>query len=187
MLLIHTLLISFVNPFCNTALFYRPTVHRRTSLFLETDLLKSLEPPSGGELKLLTHLNAGSWTYNWLMYISSQYTEDFDEHYYMDFFNMRTLSSAYTSPTYFYLGFYPDGVNCKNGPKYLGLFELQTTKRIFNTKYIVENPYYVDGDSKLLEFKKSLIHLTDTAFVFLNYKELNRPEQLRYYMSWNYD
>ena len=100
---------------------------------------------------------------------------------------MRTLSSAYTSPTYFYLGFYPDGVNCKNGPKYLGLFELQTTKRIFNTKYIVENPYYVNGDSKLLEFKKSLIYLTDTAFVFLNYKELNRPEQLRYYMSWNYD
>ncbi len=187
MLFIPTLLISFVNSFHNTVSVYRPAVHSRTSLFLETDLLKSLEPPSGGELKLSTHLNTGSWAYNWLMYMSSEDTKDFDEHYYMDFFNMRTLSSVYTNPNFFYIGFYPDDLKCKHGPKYIGLFELQYIKRIFNTKCIIENPYYLDTDSKLIEFKKKVIHLTDKADVVLNYKELNRPEQLRYYMSWNYD
>ena len=75
-------------------------------------LIHSLEPPSGGSLKLLTYLNAGSWAYNWLMYISSDNTPNFDEHYYMDYFNMRGLSSMLTNTDFFYLGYFVQWLTC---------------------------------------------------------------------------
>ena len=38
----------------------------RVKIFMNDSLAKSLEPPSGGELKLLTHLNAENWAHNWV-------------------------------------------------------------------------------------------------------------------------
>ena len=67
------LLFSFIAPFYKNI--YRPCAIPRSSPFLEeSSLIHSLEPPSGGSLKLLTHMNAASWTYNWLMYISADDT-----------------------------------------------------------------------------------------------------------------
>ena len=92
-------ILSFIVPIHNNII-YKPVVSPRASLFLETDLIHSLEPPSGGSLKLSTHLNAASWSYNWLMYISADDTPEFDEHYYMDYFNMRGLSNIYTNANF---------------------------------------------------------------------------------------
>jgi len=161
----------------------------RSNIFLtERDVLySSLEPPSGGQLKLLTHLNAASWSQNWLMYISSKHTPEFDEHYYMDYFNMRGMSNIYIDRNFFYLGFFPDNIITKKGPRYISLFELDNPKRLFSCKIIIENPQYIMYNSSLKEFKNEIKHLTDDAYVFFNYNELNRPEQIRYYLEWNYN
>ena len=161
------------------------SVRRKLNIVMNDTLIHSLEPPSGGSLKLLTYLNAGSWSYNWLMYISSDNTPNFDEHYYMDYFNMRGVSSMLTNTDFFYLGYFPDGLS-NYGPKYIGLFELQQNARIFNTKIIIENPHYIESESKLTDFKEEIIQLTEVAEVFFKYSELDRPEQLRYFLEWNY-
>tara|TARA_X000001036_G_scaffold40404_2_gene32547 strand:- start:2487 stop:3053 length:567 start_codon:yes stop_codon:yes gene_type:complete len=181
-----SLLFSFIAPFYKNV--YRPCVYTRSSPFLEeSSLIHSLEPPSGGSLKLLTNLNAGSWTYNWLMYISADDTPDFDEHYYMDYFNMRGMSNIYTNANFFYLGYFPENVKCNKGPMYIALFELLHSKRVFNCKIIVENPHYIMYNSTLKEFKQELKQLTDSAYVFFKYTDLNTPGQLRYYLDWNYE
>lgn len=157
----------------------------RCHIICDEDLSLSLIPPSGGELKLLTSLNAENWAYNWLMMISSENTPEYDEHYYMDLFNLRGMANMFTTEQYFYLGFFPSGKFCHEGPKYIGLFELQHSARIMNTKILVENPHYIQEDSHFENFKESLIILTDASHVFLNYNELNRPGQIRFYYLWN--
>tara|TARA_B100000085_G_C18496365_1_gene493498 strand:- start:155 stop:559 length:405 start_codon:yes stop_codon:yes gene_type:complete len=132
-------------------------------------------------------MNAASWSYNWLMYISADDTPEFDEHYYMDYFNMRGACNMYTNSKFFYLGYFPDNIRCNEGPMYIALFELMYSKRIFNCKIIIENPHYLDYDSTLKQFKEEIIYLTDSANVFLKYKDLKREGQLRYYLDWNYE
>ena len=107
-----------------------------------SNLIRSLEPPSGGELKLLTHLSAEQWSHNWILYIANSEVQ-YSDHYYLDY-----------------------------------------KKRIFNTKCIIENPYYMDGDSELTNFKKHIIDLTESAYVFFKYTDLNTPGQVRYYLEW---
>lgn len=180
------LFLSFIVPLPNN-LVYKTNVPPRATLYLDNDLIHSLEPPSGGSLKLLTNLNAGSWSYNWLMYISAEDTPEFDEHYYMDYFNMRGMSNIYTNSNFFYLGYFPDNIICNEGPMYIALFELLHSKRIFNCKIIIENPHYIMYDSTLKEFKQEIKQLTDTAYVFFKYSDLNTHGQLRYYLDWNYE
>ncbi len=166
---------------------YKPNVNIRTFIYMKPDLQNSLEPPSGGSLKILTHLNAASWAQNWLMYISAEDSPVFDEHYYMDYFNMRGLCNIYTNTNFFYMGYYPENINCNEGPMYISLFELLPAKRIFNCKIIMENPRYLEYNSTLKDFKTEIKRLTDTAYVFFQYTDLNTPGQLRYYLEWNYE
>ena len=147
----------------------------------------SLVPPSGGELKLLTHLNVENWAYNWISMISDEQTGFYDEHFYLNLFYMRGMTNMYTSPEYFYIAFFPDAKFSSLGPRYIGLFYLETSNRIINTKLIIENPHYIGDDSTILNFRNSIIELTDSADVFFNFKELDRPGQLRYYYSWYYN
>lgn len=149
-------------------------------------LERSLEPPSGGELKLLTYLNAQILSQKWLEYVSNN-ENYFDEHFTLDYMNMKGLSSMYITSDFFYLGFFPDGKITNDGPKYIGLFNLDHRKRIFHTKFIIENPYIVNDETKLKKFKEYLIELTDDAYVFFDYKQLNVPGQLRYYLEWTYN
>ncbi len=181
-----TAILSFIVPLPNNNV-YRPRVSPRSTPHLDANLMHSLEPPSGGSLKLLTHLNAASWSHNWLTYISADGTPEFDEHYYMDYFNMRGLSNIYTNTDFFYLGYYPDEMRCNEGPMYIALFELLHSKRVFNCKIIIENPHYIHYNSTLKEFKHEVKYLTDTAYVFFKYTDLNTPGQLRYYLDWNYE
>lgn len=166
-------------------LFYCKHSCRTNIPYLESNstLEMSLEPPSGGELKLLTHLNAENWAHNWVMFIANS-GQEYDDHYYLDYFTMKGMSNMYTSSEYFYLGFFPDSIITNHGPKYIGLFELQHSKRVFNTKCIIENPYYIDGNSELDLFKEYIINLTENAYVFFKYTDLNTPGQVRYYLEW---
>lgn len=178
-------IISFIFPIPDKI--YKPHVNTRSNIYMTPDLINSLEPPSGGSLKILTHLNAANWAQNWLMYISEIDSPVFDEHYYMDYFNMRGLCNIYTNTNFFYLGYYPDGVICNEGPMYISLFELLPSKRIFNCKIIMENPHYIEYNSTLKKFKYEIKFLTDKAHVFFQYTDLNTPGQLRYYLDWNYE
>ena len=151
----------------------------------EESLQKSLEPPSGGELKLLTNLNAENWAHNWLLYIANSGVE-YNDNYYNDYFTMKGMTNMYTSPEYFYLGYFPSSRITAEGPKYIGLFELQYRKRIFNAKCIIENPFYMEDESELFYFKELIIQLTESAYVFFNYKDLNKTGQVRYMLEWNF-
>jgi hypothetical protein len=159
---------------------------RHTCLFNgEDSLISSLEEFGGSpELKLLTHLNAESWANAWLMHISHETTPFFDEHYYRDYLNMLCVSSGYTSKEYFYLGFYPEEMRNIEGPKYIGVFKLLHKQRIFDTVIIIENPYYIDDPSHLINFKYILMHTTDASHIFFKFNGLKRPDQMRYYLAW---
>tara|TARA_B100000963_G_scaffold358555_1_gene383462 strand:- start:5608 stop:6183 length:576 start_codon:yes stop_codon:yes gene_type:complete len=179
---------SFVNCFIKTPGILVHNVKPRTTIFLDENstLSHALVPPSGGELKLLTHLSVENWAHNWLMYIANSGVE-YDDHYYMDYLNMKGMANMYTSTEYFYLGFYPDNIITNQGPKYIALLDLQHKKRIFNTKCLIENPYYMDGNSELSYFKELLINLTESAYVFFKFTDLNRPGQVRYYLEWKHN
>lgn len=169
---------------------YYPNVMSRTRpLYLESNLTRleqDLEPPSGGELKLMTSLSTENWAHNWILYIANE-EKEYDDHYYLDYFTMKGMANMYTSSEYFYLGFFPESTITSYGPKYIGLFHLDHAKRIFNTKCIIENPHYMDGESELGIFKEYIINLTENAYVFFNYKELNRAGQVRYYLEWKFN
>ena len=174
-------LIAFTLPM-PTKIYNTPSIPR-AKIHLETSLEKLLEPPSGGELKLLTHLSVENWAHNWVVYIANS-NLIYDDHYYLDYFNMKGMANMYTSSEYFYLGFFPDSIITNQGPKYIGLFYLNHKKRIFGAKCIIENPYYMDTSSELDAFKDHIINLTNKAYVFFDYKELDRPGQVRYYLEW---
>jgi hypothetical protein len=148
-----------------------------------TKLHNSLVPPSGGELKLLFPVSTQNWVHEWIIYISNSNTH-YDDHYYFDYFTMKGLANMYTSSEYFYLGFFPDSIITSQGPKYIGLFQLNHKARVFNTKCIIENPYYIEGESELSLFKDHIVKLTESAFVFFSYADLNSPGQVRYYLEW---
>ena len=151
----------------------------------DDSLINSLEEFGGStELKLLTHLNAEGWANSWLMHISQESTPFFDEHYYRDYLNMLSVAPSYTSKEYLYLGFYPDGNRNYDGPKYIGVFKLIHRQRTFNTIMIIENPHYIGDDSHLINFKHTLMHMTDSSRVFFKFNDLKRPEQIRYYLAW---
>jgi hypothetical protein len=174
-------LIAFILPMPTKI--YNTHIKTRTKIHLDSNLTRMLEPPSGGELKLLTHLSVENWAHNWVVYIANS-NLIYDDHYYLDYFNMKGMANMYTSSEYFYLGFFPDSIITNQGPKYIGLFYLNHKKRIFGAKCIIENPYYMDTSSELDAFKDHLINLTNSAYVFFDYKELDRPGQVRYYLEW---
>jgi hypothetical protein len=166
--------------------YIKPDIPKRTAyVSLDQNLFNSIEEYDGGaELKLLTHMNAESWANSWLMHISHETTPFFDEHYYRDYLNMLSVSASYTSKEYFYLGFYPKDSPGYDGPKYIGVFKLMHKQRIFDTIMIIENPYHLDDDSNLVNFKYIVTHMSDSAHVFFKFSGLKKPEQMRYYLAW---
>ena len=174
-------LIAFTLPM-PTKIYNAHTIPRAT-IHSQSNLTQMLEPPSGGELKLLTHLSVENWAHNWVVYIANSNLL-YDDHYYLDYFTMKGMANMYTSSNYFYLGFFPDSIITNEGPKYIGLFYLNHKKRTFAAKCIIENPYYMDTVSELETFKRHIINLTNTAYVFFEYNELDRPGQVRYYLEW---
>ena len=151
------------------------------------DFLESLTPPSGGELKLLTHLNGAAWAQNWLLHMGRNDTQLYDEHYCTECLRMKQASEMYTSEEYFYFGFYPEESKCGQfEPKYMAMFVLDPKKRILNAKLVVENPKFIHEETMLIPFEISLRKLCDESFVFFKFDELKRPGQIRYYYEWTF-
>ena len=151
------------------------------------DFLESLTPPSGGELKLLTHLNGAAWAQNWLLHMGRNDTQLYDEHYCTECLRMKQASNMYTTEEYFYFGFYPKESKCGQfEPKYMAMFVLDPKKRILNAKLVVENPKFIHEETMLIPFEISLRKLCDESFVFFKFDELKRPGQIRYYYEWTF-
>ena len=158
----------------------------KLNIYLETDF-ESMIPPSGGKIKLLTHLNAENWAHNWMTHVSK--SEEFNvrkadsDHYYLEYFIMKGMTRTYTSNNHLYLGFFPDTEIKENGPRYIALFNLE--HKSFNTKCIIQNPHMFQG-SELTIFKNSVKELTKRNNIYFNFSELNVPGQYRYFLDWYY-
>jgi hypothetical protein len=150
---------------------------------------KYIKAPLSKDLKMLTPESVIEWAKTWtyeMVHIPNQ----FPTFMFQDMFKMRDFANINSSQTYFYIGFFPKKVDLKQGPYFIGAFELAPTKREFLTHAIIQNPYYYNTNydkTKLVDFKKELLALCRDADVFLKFSNLKNTQNERYYYSWLYD
>ena len=151
---------------------------------------KYIRESTSKDLKLLTSEASIEWAKTWTLDMIHQ-PNHFPTFMFQDMFKMRDFGSINSSRTYFYIGFFPKTLNLKNGPYYVGAFELQPGKRHFITHAIIQNPYYYNNNNfdttKFVEFKRELLALCRDASVFLQFSNLKNTKDERYYFSWLYD
>ena len=150
---------------------------------------KYIKAPLSKDLKMLTPESVIEWAKTWtydMVHIPNQ----FPTFMFQDMFKMRDFANINSSQTYFYIGFFPKKVDLKQGPYFIGAFELLPLKREFLTHAIIQNPYYYNTNydkTKLVAFKKELLALCRDADVFLKFSNLKNTHNERYYYSWLYD
>jgi hypothetical protein len=151
---------------------------------------KYIRESTSKDLKLLTSEASIEWAKTWTLDMIHQ-PNHFPTFMFQDMFKMRDFGSINSSRTYFYIGFFPKTLNLKQGPYYVGAFELQPDKRHFITHAIIQNPYYYSNNNfdttKFVEFKRELLALCRDADVFLQFSNLKNTKDERYYFSWLYD
>jgi len=151
---------------------------------------KYIREPTSKDLKLLTPVSSVEWAKTWSYEMIHQ-PNHFPTFMFQDMFKMRDFGSINSSRTYFYIGFFPKTVNLKQGPYFIGAFELEPQKRQFITHAIIQNPYYFTNNNfdttKFVEFKRELLALCRDASVFLQFSNLKHTKDERYYYSWLYD
>jgi len=151
---------------------------------------KYIREPTSKDLKLLTPESSIEWAKTWTYDMIHQ-PNFFPTFMFQDMFKMRDFGNINNSRTYFYIGFFPKTLNLKQGPYYIGAFELQPSKRHFITHAIIQNPYYYSNDNfdttKFIEFKRELLALCRDASVFLQFSNLKNTKDERYYFSWLYE
>jgi hypothetical protein len=150
---------------------------------------KYIKAPLSKDLKMLTPESVIEWAKTWtydMVHIPNQ----FPTFMFQDMFKMRDFANINSSQIYFYIGFFPKKVDLKQGPYFIGAFELVPIKREFLTHAIIQNPYYYNTNydkTKLVDFKKELLALCRDADVFLKFSNLKNTQNERYYYSWLYD
>ena len=151
---------------------------------------KYIREPTSKDLKLLTPESSIEWAKTWTYEMIHQ-PNHFPTFMFQDMFKMRDFGSINCSQKYFYIGFFPKTVSLKNGPYFIGAFELQPHKRQFITHAIIQNPFYYSNtnfdSTKFVEFKRELQALCRDASVFLQFSNLKQTKDERYYFSWLYD
>ena len=151
---------------------------------------KYIREPTSKDLKLLTPESSIEWAKTWTYEMIHQ-PSHFPTFMFQDMFKMRDFGSINCSQKYFYIGFFPKTVSLKNGPYFIGAFELQPHKRQFITHAIIQNPFYYSNtnfdSTKFVEFKRELQALCRDASVFLQFSNLKQTKDERYYFSWLYD
>ena len=158
------------------------------------------------DLKLLNSIAISEWAKNWI-YEMTHEPSYYPTFMYQDMFRIRDFANENNSKRYFYIGYFPDDINLKRGPYYIGAFELNVKKKEFITYLIIQNPFYNieiitdnknddDNDNiynndesyeKIIKFKKELINMSKMAGVSLVFNDLNNDKDLRYYYSWLYE
>lgn len=146
--------------------------------------------PTSKDLKILSSFSAIEWTRTWI-YEMLHVPDYFPTFMYQDMFLLRDFGQKNNSKNYFFIGYYPDDVNLKNGPFYIGAFELIPKMREFRTHIIVQNPYYCTentyDEKKIKNFKKELMAMCNDATVFFKFSNLQNTSEQRYYYSWLYE
>lgn len=146
--------------------------------------------PTSKDLKILSSFSAIEWTRTW-MYEMLHVPDFFPTFMFQDMFLLRDFGQKNNSKNYFYIGYYPSDINLKNGPFYIGAFELVPKMREFRTHILVQNPYYctenVYDENKIKNFKKELMAMCNDATVFFKFSNLQNTSEQRYYYSWLYE
>lgn len=146
--------------------------------------------PTSKDLKLLSSFSAIEWSRTWI-YEMLHVPDYFPTFMFQDMFKMRDFGQKNNSKHYFYIGYYPSDVHLKNGPFYIGAFELVPKMREFRTYVIVQNPYYCTettyDETKIKNFKKELMAMCNDATVFFKFSNLQNTSDQRYYYSWLYE
>ena len=146
--------------------------------------------PTSKDLKILSSFSSIEWTRTW-MYEMLHVPDYFPTFMFQDMFLLRDFGQKNNSKNYFYIGYYPSDINLKNGPFYIGAFELVPKMREFKTHIIVQNPYYcvenIYDENKIKNFKKELMAMCNDATVFFKFSNLQNTSEQRYYYSWLYE
>ena len=146
--------------------------------------------PTSKDLKILSSFSAIEWTRTW-MYEMLHVPDFFPTFMFQDMFLLRDFGQKNNSKNYFYIGYYPSDINLKNGPFYIGAFELVPKMREFRTHILVQNPYYctenVYDENRMKDFKKELMAMCNDATVFFKFSNLQNTSEQRYYYSWLYE
>ena len=146
--------------------------------------------PTSKDLKILSSFSAIEWTRTW-MYEMLHVPDYFPTFMFQDMFLLRDFGQKNNSKNYFYIGYYPSDINLKNGPFYIGAFELVPKMREFRTHIIVQNPYYcvenIYDENKKKNLKKELMAMCNDATVFFKFSNLQNTSEQRYYYSWLYE
>ena len=146
--------------------------------------------PTSKDLKILSSFSSIEWTRTW-MYEMLHVPDYFPTFMFQDMFLLRDFGQKNNSKNYFYIGYYPSDINLKNGPFYIGAFELVPKMREFRTHIIVQNPYYcvenIYDENKIKNFKKELMAMCNDATVFFKFSNLQNTSEQRYYYSWLYE
>lgn len=166
----------------NSVCFPRNIVKRSVVVF--SGVASLVKPDDGGELQLLTHLGANKWADEW-----SKYAKTLNQDQQVcESLQLQEMTNIYTTENYFYIGYFPrtGGQARSNEPKYIAVFALLHKKRILTAKLVVVNPKFIYESSHLLEFENGLRKLCDDSYIFFKYDELQRPGQMRYYLSFTF-
>ena len=146
--------------------------------------------PTSKDLKILSSFSSIEWTRTW-MYEMLHVPDYFPTFMFQDMFLLRDFGQKNNSKNYFFIGYYPSDINLKNGPYYIGAFELVPKMREFITHIIVQNPYYcvenIYDENKIKNFKKELMAMCNDATVFFKFSNLQNTSEQRYYYSWLYE
>lgn len=146
--------------------------------------------PTSKDLKLLSSFSTAEWMKTWL-YEMIHVPDYFPTFMYQDMFRMREFGQKNTTKNYFYIGYYPSDLNNKQGPYYIGAFELIPSKREFITHIIIQNPYHcaekIYDNKKIMDFKKELIAMCNDSMVFFKFSNLKDTNDQRYFYSWLYE
>ena len=154
-----------------------------------TSYEKYIKAPLSKNLKLLTYDSTREWAKTWT-YEMIQEPNQFPIFMFHDMFKMRDFCTINCSRNYFYIGFFPKNMEPKQGPYFIGAFELRPQKREFLTHAIIQNPYYYNTNydkTKFVDFRKELLALCRDASVFLVFSNLKNSKNERYYYSWLYE
>ena len=150
---------------------------------------KYIKQPLSKDLKMLTSDTCREWAKTWTSEMTHDVTQ-FPTFMFHDMFKMRDFSTINCSRNYFYIGYFPKKLQPKQGPYFIGAFELRPHTREFLTHAIIQNPHYYNNDydkTKIVDFKKELLALCRDASVFLKFSHLKNSKNERYYYSWLYD
>lgn len=173
--------------------FYKKAQNKKLDKYINKlkykERYENIEPTSK-DIKLLNI----DITLNWCnVFITNMVHLDknFPQILYQDIFDMRDFCfTNQNNNLIFYIGYFPSGMTCQDGPYYISSLSVDSIKHTMNVVNIIQNPNYLNVNSdinNLLNFKKELIALSNDCCTFFNFDNLANATNKCYYYSWLYD